>query len=183
MENHAPVTNGLHHVPRSRHSFKSPYRSGLPMGDQLSGREHDDAGACTGVHLEFSPTGVHLEFSPTQRPREGRPGRQTRDGLRSASMLPLPKCTGDADHRFYPLPSGRERPRAAIQSAERPASPSLVRYEFCRRDNSEHIRDRAGSDVARPAGSRDPTSHGVCSPPIVPRLRFAKDCECSCGLL
>jgi len=35
--------------------------------------------------------------------------------------------------------------------------------------------------VAHLAGSRDPTSHGVCRPPIVPQLGFATDCEHSSG--
>src|SRR6516164_6387853 len=32
---------------------KSPFGSGSPMVDQRSGRDHDDAGACTSIHLEF----------------------------------------------------------------------------------------------------------------------------------
>ena len=111
--------------------IKSPYGPGLPVGAPPA------AGHVTLTRLPAST----WNSEPSQGQPERRSDRQTRDCLRSASTLPLTKCTGDADHRFYPVPSGRERHRAAIQSAERPASPSLVRYEFCRRDNSEHIRD------------------------------------------
>ena len=69
-------------------------------------------GPCTAIHLEFRIR--------EQRQREERSGRQTKDCPRSASTLPVPKCTGDADRRFSPLPGGRELHRAAIRSAEPP---------------------------------------------------------------
>jgi DNA invertase Pin-like site-specific DNA recombinase len=112
--------------------IKSRYRPGLPVGDPRGARDHDDAGP---VHRP--PPGMQ---HPPQPQREGRSGRQSRDFLRSASTLPLPKCTGDGDLRFSPLPGACELHQAAIRPAERPASPYSVRYEFGRRDNSEHIR-------------------------------------------
>jgi len=85
-------------------------------------------------------TGIHLECRTHHNVGEKRDRLQTRDCPQSASTLPLPKCTGDADRRFSPLPGGRELHQAAIRSAERPVSPYSVRYEFYRRGNSEHIR-------------------------------------------
>jgi hypothetical protein len=88
-------------------------------------------GPCTGIHLESR---THHNVSEKG---DGSPDQRL---VRSASTLPVPKCTGDAYRRFSALLGGRELDEAAIRFPERPASPYSTRYEFCRRDNNEYIR-------------------------------------------
>ena len=111
--------------------IKSPFGPGLPGGGPRGAHGTTTLGPCTGIYLEFRS---HRNVSE-KGDRVARP-----ETVRDASTLLLPKCTGDADRRFSPLPGGRELHQAAVRSAERPASPYSVRYEFCRHDNSEHIR-------------------------------------------
>ena len=105
----------------------------------VGGRRFREVHATTTTvgRLHRHPPGIR---NARQRQREEKSGRQTKNCPRSASTLPVPKCTGDADRRFSLLPGVRELHWAEIRSGERPASPYSVRYEFCRRDNSEHIR-------------------------------------------
>ena len=126
------VTTKSAEAPGTCRSSKGHSARGLPREDPQGARDYDDMGPCT-----RHPPGIQ---NPRQRQREEKSGRQTKNCPRSASTLPVPKCTGDADRRFSPLPGGRQLHWAAIRSDERPASPYSVRYEFCRRDNSEHIR-------------------------------------------
>jgi len=111
---------------------KSIRARGWPEGIREVHVTTTTVGPSTAIHLEFgSPDNVSEKRNRGARPETVRDRHLRRR---------CPSVTGDADRRFCPLPGVRELHWAAIRSDERPASPYLVRYEFCRRDNSEHIR-------------------------------------------
>ena len=95
--------------------IKSPFGPGLPGGGPRGAHGTTTLGPCTGIYLEFRS---HRNVSE-KGDRVARP-----ETVRDASTLLLPKCTGDADRRFSPLPGGRELHQAS-DSAGRALGVSL----------------------------------------------------------